>query len=722
MDERETAAGVMPVGQTMSLPIRESQVIVTEGNEAAPNFDDDATATLVWENYNTARNYVENNAWLLEWQEADYLSQSPIPNRFMRVEQGRPARVPDFMVAKMSRTMARAVRRAVFAEQTFFMLRPKGKTSQIQADAWTELITTLSRRAKFQYNGSLLINCQTLQGTGIGKMGVEKREVWRRHRRRKEQPVKVPLPSGQEKQVPTTTSDDFEVVEEKAIESWPFFEYRRLGTTLYDPKWCTPDDPDESAGYCIDVDYVNFGDLQEMRKLDCYKNIPDEATLKSYFFQRQEGSAPVGSQIEDAMTSQGSMVVHAEARNRTTDKSPLNSVLMLLEQWDKRTVKTILVYEGRKLTIRNDEHKFDSLCHPTATWWPIDNAGYGMGIGRINGPDQRIRQGVKNESLKMLAYPFNAPLVVPRGDNAPTQNVINRMGGFWQVDLPPGGDYRKSVGFLPMPEVPADAWKMLAMVQQEAEQNSGASQQFQQGNLGGPGSSAARTATGANRIAGMSDQSVADPVESFAEGVIVPWVKFLMSWTKEEMPLQEIREILSDKYAAVIEAAIDEEDFLNAEFEVSVLAGQKLAAKSGIQQLIPLFLQIVQQPQLLEYLHQRGETIDFGVMMDLMMQVSELQQQPDIFRPLTDAEKQQLQQMNPGMQKVQAAATVEKLKGANKQAEIQTKGQVDLANKAAEIAMERTADGIPMMRAEGLLERGEDEAALKNGLPDMMQQ
>ena len=720
MAERDFTSGVMPVGSPMT-EIRESQVEVVTGNKAAPIFDDDAVATLVWENYNLARNYVENNAWLLEWQETDILYQSPIPNRFMRVEQGRPARVPDFLVAKATRTMARAVRRAIFAEQVFFMLRPKGKCDQQQADAWTELLMTLSKRAKFAYHGGLLINCQTLQGTGIGKMGVEKRTVIKETRRRKEQPVTVQLPSG-EQQVPTKESDEFEVVPTEVIESWPFFEYRRLGTTLFDPKWCTPDDPDESAGYCIDVDYVNFSDLQKMRELDCYQKIPDEETLKSFFFQRLAGAAPVGSQIEDSMSSQGSLVVHAEARNRQTDSDPLKATLMLLEQWDKRTVKTVLCYEGRKLTIRNDEHTFDSLCHPTATWWPIDNCGYGMGIGKITGPNQRVKQGIKNESLKMIAYPFNAPLVTPRGDNAPTQNVINRMGGFWQVDVPAGGDFRKSVGFLPMPEIPADAWKFLQMEQAEGEALSGANSQMQQGNLGGPGSSAARTATGAIRIAGMSDQSVADPVESFAEGVIVKWITFLMNWVKEEMDLQEIRDILSDKFAKVIEKAIDEEQFLNAEFEVSVLAGQKLAAKAGIQQLIPMFLQIVQQPQLLEYLHQRGETIDFGVMMDLMMQVSELQQQPDIFRPLTPQEQQQLQQMNPGAQKVQGAATIEKLKGENKQAEIQTKGQVDLANKAAEIAMERAAGAVPMERATGRLAEMTDREELQHGLPDTMQQ
>ena len=127
-----------------------------------------------------------------------------------------------------------------------------------------------------------------------------------------------------------------------------------------------------------------------------------------------------------------------------------------------------------------------------------------------------------------------------------------------------------------------------------------------------------------------------------ADHVIVPWIEFLVEIVKNRMPLQEIRDVLGEKHAAVIEKAIDLDQFLNAEFEVNVLAGQKLMAREGIQQLIPLFLQIVQQPQLLEYLHQRGETVDFKVMMDLMMQVSQVEQSASIFRALTPQEKQQI--------------------------------------------------------------------------------
>src|ERR1700733_12841816 len=149
-DLNKSRDGLMPIGSPMALPIQEEQVETTEGDATPPVYQEDAAAMLVWENYQRAKNYVENNAWLLEWQETDILYQSPIYNRSVRAEPGRPARVPRFLVAKFSRTLARAVKRGLFAEQIPFLLRPQGKTTQEQVNAWTDLLAVLLRRMKFK--------------------------------------------------------------------------------------------------------------------------------------------------------------------------------------------------------------------------------------------------------------------------------------------------------------------------------------------------------------------------------------------------------------------------------------------------------------------------------------------------------------------------------------------------------------------------------------------
>src|SRR5690242_4478886 len=220
--------------------------------------------------------------------------------------------------------------------------------------------------------------------------------------------------------------------------------------------------PARPVGYAIDVDYVDFEDLQRMKALDCYKNIPDEDTLKDFFLNQPVGAAPQATQIEDGFSSQGSPVTHAEGRNQQTDENPLKKPLLFLEMSTDRQVMAIVEYEGRKLTIRNEAHGMPRMPHGSANWWNVEACGFGIGVGRLSGPDQRVNQGVLNEALRMIAYPMNAPLIYARGENAPTQNVIQRLGGFFPVDLPAGmNDVARAISFLDMPQVPTDAWKML---------------------------------------------------------------------------------------------------------------------------------------------------------------------------------------------------------------------------------------------------------------------
>lgn len=706
----------MPIGNRVGDAIRPSDIQVDETAQSAPVWQDDAAATLVWNDYQKSRAYLENNTWLLEWQTADVLYQAPTPDHYPRGgNAGRPERVSRFIVAKICNVIGTQIKRALFGDKVPFFLEPVGETTQEMADAWTDLINALLKRMKFQYHVGLQIDSMRLQGTGIGK------PIWRTRlrkvvrRQRKATAPKINLPMG-ETEVPTLESDEFEKVPSTVLESWPCYEYRRLGTTLFDGKWSTPNHPEESAGFAIDVDYPDFDDLNEMRQLSCYKDIPDAETLLWFFVNSPEGAAASASSLADFFTAMGGPMTHAEGENRQTSWSPLDKPLMLIERTSADHIMTLLVYEGRKLLIRNEEHSDEEITHTTCNFWNIDNSGYGIGLGRLVGPDQRINTGVLNECLKMIAYPFNAPVMIPRGMNAPTQNVLSRLGGFWAVDMPPGvSDVRRAAAFMEMPPVPPAAFEMLQQSQSSANDVSGANAPMMQGNLQSAGSTALRTAAGVNRTGDKADESIADPVDNVAEGVIVRTVMWLIKKVKEEMDLGEIRAILTKRKAKLIIDAINAEQFLNAEFEVSVLAGAKLAAKQGIQQVIPFFLQLVQQPQILQYYHQIGKTVDFAVMIDLLLEIAELQGYK-IIRDLNPQEKQQFQQNNPEAAKSQTAIQVEQLRGQNKIAAVHAQAQDDLANKAAELAMQKTSDGLPLERAEALAERSTDEKQLAVGM------
>ena len=711
----------MPMGNELTPDIQPHQVKVSADGAVAPKFDDDAAATIVWMDYNRAQAWLDNNSWLAEWQYIDYLYQSPNFDRDWRTQSSRTARISRFNIAKNRNTMSTQVRRGIFAEDNPFLLEPRGKLAgdpgaQLYIDAWTEIFSVLCERADFEYQMGLLIDCQALQGTGIGTPGWEEKAVKRRTRRQKTPPVKIDQPIGDPVAVNTWESDEYITSTEEVTESWPFFEYRRLGTTLYDEKWRTPNRPDLSAAFKIDVDYVTFQDLQQMRKLDCYKDIPSDDELKRFFLQNPLGDAQAGSQTAQSNVDSGA-VLHASGEERHSSKDPFARPFLKLSRWTRDAVVEVLCYESRRKTIRNGAHAMeDHALGYAANWWNIDNSGYGLGIGRLNAGDQRMDQGVLNEVLKMIAFPMNAPILYNSATgNAPTQSVVLGMGTFWGVNAP-DGDVRKAFGFMQMPQVPPDAWKIYQLAKDGGEDLVGANATTMQGNAGGPGSTALKTATGVNRLGGKADENVSGPISQI-ETIIERWIMFLWIMVLEEMPVREIREILSDKFGDAILKKIDPETLLNAKFNIKILAGQKLAAKAAIAQVIPFLLQLVQQPQLMEYLHQKGWTINFKAIEDLFMQMSELQGRQDIMVPLSKEEKEAVQQNNPGAMKAQMAELLEKLKGSNRMQEITAKGAEAVKQTIVDHALDHVSGDVPLDLAEARLSRNTDLQELQQGIP-----
>jgi hypothetical protein len=711
----------MPAGQQLTPRIAPEQVKAPPGE--APLLDDDAAMTIAWMDYEDAINYIDQNSWLMEWQYVDFMYQSPTYDRDWRTYPNRPARISRFNVARNTRTMATQTKRAIFADDKFFLLEARGKLAgdpdaQLLLDAWTEIFLVLCKRANFEYNVRLFIDCQVLQGTAIAVPKWEERRVKHRVRIRKEPPLEVRLPMGA-RRINTRSSDSFRVIEETVRECWPTFEYRRLGTTVYDRGWRTPNRPDLSAKVRIDIDYVNYYDLVDLSEIEGYEAIPEEKDLREWFIEAPRGDAQPGSETAQNMNTNASLVMHAEGEQRQISYEPFLKPLKLIHRWDERRVIAVLqLADGRKITVRNEAH--NDGCHAlgySAVWNPIGNSGYGFGIGRVNVGDQRINQGVTNEALKFIAYPLNAPILYARGsENAPTQNVIPGLGTFLAVDPGRTGDVNKAVGFMKIPEMPPEVWRLIEMAIEGGEHAVGADQTTMQGQMGGPRTSFGRTATGASRLASKADENVAEPVQQI-ETVIERFFEWMHEMVLEEMDAAEIRRILSRKFGDAILARIDLEAFLNADFDLKVLCGQKLMAKAAIGQLIPFLLQIVQQPQILQFLHEIGDTVNFRAIVKLFLQVSELAGREDIIVELTPQQKQQLQALQPTAQRIQQMMALENQKGQNRLKEIQAKGAQDLQNTLVDKAMDRVTGDVPLELAEARLSRNQDMDYLQGGIP-----
>jgi hypothetical protein len=88
---------------------------------------------------------------------------------------------------------------------------------------------------------------------------------------------------------------------------------------------------------------------------------------------------------------------------------------------------------------------------------------------------------------------------------------------------------------------------------------------------------------------------------------------------------------------------------------------------------------------------------------------------------MTPKELATYQQNSPGAQKVQGQLMVEKQRGQNKLEEAQKKGEIEQTNKITEIAAEYMAGAIPLERAEGLVERKQDQQILTGGIANLLE-
>jgi hypothetical protein len=722
---RPTGDG-LPIGNELTPMIAASQVRLDPLGVALPELDDDAVATIVWYDFNYAMNWLDTNGWLAEFQYIDFMYQSPNYDRGWRGQGNRETRISRFIVAKNANTLSTQIRRGVFADGAPFELEATGIFAGLEdvetyLDAITQVFIVLDQRAELEYNMELFIDSQVLQGTAIAVPVWETKEVVCRTREPETPPIEVKLPTGETKKVHTLASDKYKTVEETYMESWPYFDFRRLGTSVYDPGWRTPNRPDLSAGYRVDYDRVTFGDLIELRKMDCYKDIPADEELKKYFLNNPQGDATQGTRTAEDMSTLNSAVLHAESESRDTSQNPFMRPLVMLTYWTKDWVYGLLIYPGGKKVIRNHKHdQGDYALGMSATWWNISNSGYGIGEGRVNSGDQRMEAGMLNMVLRMIGYWGNSPLVYNTADgNAPTQNIVAGLGTLLGVNGAPGADVSKLLRYLEKPEIPTDAYKIMDKALYGGAAAVGADQGVVQGNLGTPGSTAMRSAAGVNRFSAKADEQVATPIQHL-EYVLVQWYRFLWKMVTEVMPVTEIRRILSQKYADAIIQLIDSKILLNATFDIKILAGQKLAARQAVAQIIPFLLQLVQQPQLLQYMHEKGWTINFLAIERIFLRVSELKGAEDIIVRLTAQEQQNVQQMNPNAMKAQLLQLVEKLRGENKLQAIQAKGaadtQKDVISKTVDKALEGTSGDTQLGNAEARLERNTDMAELQGGL------
>jgi hypothetical protein len=677
---------------------------VTNLDEYAPDpkYTDTAVLSIVVTDWQTASNWLNNRLWVLQWRECQTLYQSPRTQAVFEGSSVTKSNVSEFDVARSVNSLAPALISAVFSDTIPFDIQPRPNVHQNSARAWKELLAVLLDLIDFKPTLSRGIESMVLLGTCIFKIGWEEYTEKVTRFERKQQPAQINMPlGGAPLLIFTKETDEFTKVEEDVVRKRPIFEKCEITSIFPNPKWKGGDI--NAAGWVVQEFYLNYDDLQKLRQNDEY-DIPDDETLR-FIFTTQYEPTDTASAASRTMHANASIFL-SEGEETDFTEDPLMKPMQVLEWSSENEIRTVL---QQKVVIRNGKHTMGRIPFLSSNFWNVDDAGYGMGVGRISGSQQRVNQGVTNAALDIIAFAVQPEYMISRGANVPTQDQRRRLGGIRLVD----GDVRSAIGLVQQPVVPPDAWRALQLSQAQADSTTGADQAAVQGSLPGRGSSVGRSGTGAGMLQAASQGRLQAPVERVVDGVLVPFLKFLWEQVRQRMTVQEIRALLGNTYAEAI--MVDFQDFYNADIHFDTLAGTRLAARARMAQAMPFLLEVFGNQALVQQMSQIGWKVNVLELANMVMDVSGWKNKRDLIQPMTDQEKQQM------MQSQQAAASaqmqgkmaLEQQKQQGDQALEDTKIKGRIATKALTTQHEHLIES-PLDRANSFAERTSDERGLQS--------
>lgn len=625
---------------------------------------DSAALKLTIQDASRADNYTSTKEWVMNWMTASTLYQSPYTVRYWENTQTERSNVPFFTVATAVNSLVPQIIKGLFYDDPPFLAQNRPGTTAQEARAMSSVLAYQLEEIQFREQLRLGVTTALLYGTTIWKYGWEIFSKERVTYERKIKPLVVPDPvnPGKTQEI----YDDDEEVEEKreTIEVHrPTFEtVTDLKQILVDPGLAEPNI--QKAKYVIHRMYVTWDDLEDLRERPGI-NLPSRDELLQLFFPPIEKP-----QVEESLLAQQTPLwdARAEPPFEDTTADPFEKPLELMERWDNK--RYILVLQ-KKLVIASTENPFGCIPFFSLGWWDVPGAFWSMGLARTIGSEQRLQAGIMNTWLDGVSLMLNGVYVRVRGTSVPTQNI--RMAPGKVIDV----DTKDALTPLDRAKPIPEAMQAYAASVSRAETVSGASEPGMQGVAGTSGhSNLARSATGANMLAGGAGSRVEEFIEKLSTNVLIPLLDAFHDLNTRLLPLKLVRQILDKELAHtyIKEAQGDLINLKNARVKFSIRAAAKLLARRNMAQALPIMLQFLQAGPIIEGLAVSGQKVDVKELVRMMFEVSDWKNINDVIVDMTPADQQRW------MAQQQASKEAVKQKGAQQLQAQKTNDQFALNN------------------------------------------
>ena len=613
------------------------------------DIENTAALQITVQDAKNTESWLQTNFWGLRWREADALYQSP-PGVIMWEGTTMPrANINRYVVAETVNTIHEQIMNGLFYETPAFVLRPRPNEDQNTTRAITSLLSIQLDEMQIRQEVDWGLHSCLLFGTGIWKWGyksdVEKVNVFKRVG----SDLQVPAAPGSPTKsvaIPTKESLEFEEIEEDKEVFRPTFENRDIRYVLVDPGCKVPDI--RKAKFVIDRMYMTFRDLMKLKDEEyVYRDpktgkkslkkryiLPSEEEVKSWFEPPKEQPAQPDPTVATAVQN-NAVIHHATPQFKKTTEDPLNEPLEVLERWDNDKVTTVI---QRVKCIRNEPNEYKCIPFLSCNWWPIPDAFWGLGLGRVIGMEQRIQAGLINACLDLANLIVNPMFVRSKGANIETQMIRQRIGGIITAD----GDVTKALQLLEQPSIPNEIIQQIGLSESRVERASGASQAFTSGATSTGKAGAARSGTGAAGIIQATMSRIGATAEVFVRQVFEPFLYKMHELNKRKTPMYYIMDLLGDQMGQEYRL-FEPQKFMDAKVDFDVLAGSHLAAKAQMAQSLFMMFQIFDNPAIAQSLGLQNKVVEIEEILHMIHDISGWKNYYKIIRKMTADEVQRKQ-------------------------------------------------------------------------------
>lgn len=491
-----------------------------------------------------------------------------------------------------------------------FEVTAKGKTTAETARAWQNLLRWAVKVSNFKEGSRLTLKSILQYGFGCGFDGWEIDEL--------EQRKYIRLADGR---IARDTS-----LPNKTVQR-PTYENANLRNVIFDPS-CSSQDPN-SGRFIAKRIVISAYDLDSMRDDDTYKNIPSREELAQILANKNEPAEDSMQPLKLNYTRE----FQAQDDKLQVSKDPLQAPLELIEY---RTCERIVTVLQRKIVIRNEENEEGKLGVHGCAFIDILNSLFGFGVTHLVNGEQRFQQGVLNTYVDGLALKLNPTFQQVKGMSSQGQNISIAPGKVTTVE--------SELKPLVTDDVSGTALEAMEASSQRAYRRIGA-----EGGTQMP-TQAMRTGSGVQTFQGDITERLQYFMEQFLNLVFIDVLKAFLVHCCENLQPEQINQILSDEDGKAFKGDIL--DLYNADVDIDIISGVKLATKQAASQMAPIILQAMQSAAIQQGLQIAGLKFDIAAFTKEWFELMGWDTS-QFFVPMTPADEQRLQQQNQAMQAAQ---------------------------------------------------------------------